>query len=105
MIVALGLCLHYNVDDLNEYVIGDDGSSQQTQPELTSDYLDAGAGSERPRGSGLASSAVDGGLGAIGNLLQHGLHDFLLTEQVKVAVGAESRHNLEGPRELGPSAS
>ena len=69
MIVALGLCLQFNVDDLNEYVIGDDGSSHQTQPELASDYLDAGTGSERPHGSGLASSAVNGGLGAIGNLL------------------------------------
>ena len=103
--MALSLCLHYNVDNLNEYFIRNDGPTQHTQPELASNYLDAGAGSERPRGSGLASSAVDGGLGAVGNLLEHGLHDFLLTEQVKIAVEAESRHDLEGQRELGPSAS
>ena len=90
MIMALSLCLHYYVDYLNEYVIRDDGSAQQTQPELASNYLDAGAGSERPRGSGPASSAVDGGLGAIGNLLEYGFHDLFLTEQVKISVEAET---------------
>ena len=48
MITAFCLCLHNDIGDLDEDVVGEHWSSEDTESELTGDYLDAGAGTKCP---------------------------------------------------------
>ena len=92
---ASGLHLHDDVSDLHEDVVGKDQSSERSEPKLASYHFDAGAGTKGPRKSWRAPAASYGGLRGVGNSSEHGLHYFLLTEEIELEIETKSIHNLE----------
>ena len=92
---AFGLYLNSDVGDLHEDVVCEDRSSENSEPKLASNHFDAGARTKGPRYSWSAPAASYGGLRGVGNSSEHGLHYFLLTEEIELEIETKSIHNLE----------